>query len=190
MIASTNPPGDTQGGGEPISVPMEKLDELVRLVGESAAAQMRVECMLTERLGVDPAGVAEFRELSRVLNDLQERTMRVRMVPVSTVTDQLHRAVRDLARSLGKQVRWEVWGDDTELDRGVLQHLADPLLHLVRNAVDHGVESPEDRLATDKEPQATVRLSDAARVGSDHRRHRRRPRDRRRARASPRRNVA
>ncbi|MBV9659549.1 MAG: response regulator [Acidimicrobiales bacterium] len=151
---------------EAVHVPMDRLDELVRLVGETAAAQLRVGCMLTERFGLDPVSVAEFRELSRVVNDLQERTMRVRMVPVSTVTDQLHRAVRDLSRSLGKQVSWEVRGADTELDRGVLQHLADPLLHLVRNAVDHGVESPDDRVAAGKKPQAAVRLH-AMQLGSE-----------------------
>ncbi len=92
--------------------------------------------------------------------------MRARMVPVSTITDPLHRAVRDLARSLGKRVRWEARGEDTELDRGVLQHLADPLLHLVRNAVDHGVETPAERVAAGKDEEATVRLH-AMQLGSE-----------------------
>ena len=147
-------------------VPVSRLDELVRLVGESAAAHLRVGRMLTERLDVDAATVAEFRDLSRVLNDLQERTMRARMVPVSTITDQLHRAVRDVARSVGKTVEWEVRGGDTELDRGVLQQLADPLLHLVRNAVDHGIETPAERLAAGKPEQAVVRLH-AMQLGSE-----------------------
>src|SRR5205085_1419675 len=111
--------------GETIMVP-------VRLVGESAAAHLRMGRMLGERLTVDPGTVSEFRDLSLVLNDLQERTMRARMVPVATVTDQLHRTVRDLARAQGKDVRWEVRGEETELDRSVPRQLADPLLHLVR----------------------------------------------------------
>ena len=149
-----------------VMVPLERLDELIRLVGESAAAHLRVGRLLWERLGVAPTGIPEFSELSRTLNDLQERTMRTRMVPVTTMTDQLHRAVRDLARTLGKDVAWEVRGGDTELDRGVLRQLSDSLLHLVRNAVDHGVETPKERLAAGKPPQARIVLS-AMQVGSE-----------------------
>ena len=141
-----------------VVVPVSRLDELVRLVGESAAAHLRIGRMLSERLDVEPGTVSEFRDLSRVLNDLQERTMRARMVPVSTITDSLHRAARSLARSLGKSVRWEVRGGDTELDRSVLQQLADPLLHLVRNAVDHGIETPAERAAAGKPEQASLVL--------------------------------
>jgi two-component system chemotaxis sensor kinase CheA len=149
-----------------VMVPLERLDELIRLVGESAAAHLRVGRLLWERLGVAPTGIPEFSELSRTLNDLQERTMRTRMVPVTTMTDQLHRAVRDLARTLGKEVAWEVRGGDTELDRSVLRQLSDSLLHLVRNAVDHGVETPEERLAAGKPPQARIVLH-AMQVGSE-----------------------
>ncbi len=154
------------GVGETIVVPAGRLDEIVRLVGESAAAHLRLGRMLSDRHGLDPSSVSEFRELSRVLNDLQERTMRARMVPVATITDQLHRAVRDLGRSLGKSVVWDVRGEETELDRGVLQQLADPLMHLVRNAVDHGIESPEERVARGKPVEATVRLH-AMQLGSE-----------------------
>ena len=151
---------------EVVRVPLARLDELVRLVGESASANLRFGRLLSERLGVDPAAIDEVRDLSRVLNDLQERTMRVRMVPVATITDGLQRAVRDVARSTGKDVRWEVRGEDTELDRGVLQQLSDPLLHLVRNAVDHGIESPGERAAVGKPEQAVVRLH-AMQLGSE-----------------------
>lgn len=153
-------------GGETVRVPLSRLDEIVRLVGETAAAHLRVGRVLGERLGVDPASIDEVRDLSRVLNDLQERTMRARMVPVATITDSLRRAVRDVARATGKDVAWEARGEDTELDRGVLQQLADPLLHLVRNAVDHGVDSAEERLAAGKPLQATVRLH-AMQLGSE-----------------------
>src|SRR2546423_56836 len=149
-----------------VMVPLERLDELIRLVGESAAGHLRMGRLLWERLGLEPTGIPEFSELSRTLNDLQERTMRTRMVPVATMTDQLHRAVRDLARTLGKDVAWEVRGGDTELDRSVLRQLSDSLLHLVRNAVDHGVETPEERLAAGKPPQARILLS-AMQVGSE-----------------------
>jgi two-component system chemotaxis sensor kinase CheA len=162
----STPPRPSHSDSDTVMVPVERLDELVRLVGESAAAHLRIGRMMGERLAVDPGTVSEFRDLSVVLNDLQERTMRTRMVPVATVTDQLHRTVRDLARSQGKPVRWEVRGDETELDRSVLQQLADPLLHIVRNAVDHGIESPEERAAAGKPEQATVRLH-AMQLGSE-----------------------
>lgn len=152
--------------GETLLVPVSRLDELVRLVGESASANLRLGRLLSERLAVNPGTLAEFRDLSRTLNDLQERTMRARMVPVATITEPLRRAVRDLARSLGKQVRWEDRGTDTELDRSVLQQLADPLLHLVRNAVDHGLESPAERAAAGKPPVASLVLQ-AMQLGSE-----------------------
>jgi two-component system chemotaxis sensor kinase CheA len=166
-VASVASPSRTRRAEtETINVSVARLDELVRLVGESAAARLRIGQMLNERLGVEVGSVPELRDLSRVLNELQEKTLRARMVPVSTITDQLHRAVRDLSRSLDKRVRWEVRGDDTELDRGVLQHLADPLVHLVRNAVDHGIEPPADRRAAGKDEEATVRLH-AMQLGSE-----------------------
>jgi two-component system chemotaxis sensor kinase CheA len=159
---------DAAGGavGGVVMVPMERLDELVRLIGESASAHLRVGRMLKDRFGVDPASAAEFNELSRSLNDLQDRTMRTRMVPVATITDRLQRAVRDLSRAQGKSIRWETRGTDTELDRGVLNQLSDSLLHLVRNAVDHGIEPAEARAAAGKPAQATVRLH-AMQLGSE-----------------------
>jgi two-component system, chemotaxis family, sensor kinase CheA len=149
-----------------IGVPVERLDELTRLVGETASAHLRIGRMLKDRFKIDPATATEFNEMSRLLNDLQDRAMRTQMVPISTITDQLHRAVRDLARSQGKNVRWEARGTDTELDRGVLHKLSDSLVHLVRNAVDHGIELPEERQRAGKDPQATVRLH-AMQLGSE-----------------------
>ena len=167
-----------------IMVPVERLEELVRLVGEAASAHLRVGRMLQDRFGVDPSRFTEFNDLSRLLNELQDRAMRTQMVPVATITDRLHRAVRDLARAQGKDVRWEVEGEHTELDRGVLHQLADSLLHLVRNAVDHGIESPERaprRRQALHGDRAAAR--DAARFRGDHRGHRRRAGHRRRRRA-------
>ena len=135
-------------------VPLERLEELTRLVGETASAHLRIGRMLKDRFKIDPATCTEFNELSRLLNDLQDRAMRTQMVPVSTITDQLHRAVRDLSRAQGKNIRWEARGTDTELDRGVLHQLSDSLMHLVRNAVDHGVELPE---RTPKRPASPPR---------------------------------
>ena len=173
--------GSADGSGT-VMVPVERLDELVRMVGEAAAAHLRVGRVFTERIGVEAANLSEFAELSRLLNGLQERAMRTRMVPVSTITDSLQRAVRDAARSLGKDVRWEVRGEDTELDRGVLHQLADSLLHLVRNAVDHGIDTPEQRAdGRQAGPGRGATARDATRFGGHHRRQRRRRRRRPRA---------
>lgn len=149
-----------------VLVSMDRLDELIRLVGESATAHLRVGRMLTERFGVDPASIAEFGELSRSVNDLQDRAMRTRMVPIATITDQLQRAARDLARSQGKKLRWEVRGTETELDRGVLGRLAESLVHIVRNAVDHGLEAPDERRAAGKPESGTICLH-AMQLGSE-----------------------
>jgi two-component system chemotaxis sensor kinase CheA len=149
-----------------VMVPVERLEELTRLVGEAASAHLRVGRLLKDRFDVDPATVSEFNDVSRSINDLHDRAMRTQMVPVSRVTDQLHRAARDLARTQGKEIRWEVEGASTELDRAVLHRLSDSLVHLVRNAVDHGVETPEERERAGKERQATVRLQ-AMQLGSE-----------------------
>lgn len=147
-------------------VPVARVDEIVRLVGESAAAQLRLGRLIGERLHEDALQVAEFRDLGRVLHELQEAARRSRMVPVLTITGALHRAVRHAARALGKDVLWQIEGGTTELDRTVLEQLTDPLLHLIRNAVDHGIESPEERLLAGKPAQARVSLH-AAQRGSE-----------------------
>jgi two-component system chemotaxis sensor kinase CheA len=146
-------------------VPVARIDELNRLVGEASAAQLRVGHVFGSELHLDPDGITEYRELTKVINQLQEVTERTRMVPVGTLEPILHRTVRDVARAAGKNVRWEVIGEGIEVDRGVLEELVSPLLHLVRNSVGHGVEMPAQRLAAGKPEQAVVRL-DATQVGS------------------------
>ncbi len=148
-----------------LEVPVARIDELNRLVGEASAAQLRVGHVFGSELHLDPDAVTEYRELTKVINQLQEVTERTRMVPVGTLEPILHRTVRDVARAAGKDVRWEVTGEDVEVDRGVLEELVSPLLHLVRNSVGHGVELPEQRLAAGKTSQAVVGLH-AAQVGS------------------------
>lgn len=142
--------------GETARVAVDRLDELVRLAGESAAAHQRVADLVATHLGFDPYAVPEMRALSRLLTDLQERALRARMLPVDAVAAALRRAVRDAARRSGKLVACEVRGGDTELDRTVHEVLADALIHLVRNAVDHGIEDPHSRLSAGKPEQGTV----------------------------------
>jgi two-component system, chemotaxis family, sensor kinase CheA len=148
-----------------LEVPVARIDELNRLVGEVSAAQLRVGHVFGSELRLDPDAITEYRELTKVINQLQEVTERTRMVPVGTLEPILHRTVRDIARSAGKNVRWEMLGEDIEVDRGVLEQLVSPLLHLVRNSIGHGVETPEQRVAAGKPEQAVVRLH-ATQVGS------------------------
>ncbi|MDP9416254.1 MAG: response regulator, partial [Actinomycetota bacterium] len=164
--AHTAAPPNAAAAAEALAVPVSRLDELVRLVGEAAGAKLRLGAYITEHVGVDPGEVDEFRELSGIVNELQERTSGTRMVPVRTLADRLHRAVRDVARTQGKDIRWEVRGGETELDLAVLAKLAEPLVHIVRNAVDHGIETPERRVAAGKPATAQVLLH-ASRAGSE-----------------------
>jgi two-component system chemotaxis sensor kinase CheA len=148
-----------------LAVPVARIDELNRLVGEASAAQLRVGQVLGLELHSDPDAVSEYRELTKVLNQLQEVSERTRMVPIGTLEPILHRTVRDAARHAGKLVRWAITGDDVEVDRGVLEQLAAPLQHLVRNAVGHGIELPARRVALGKPEEGVVKVH-AAQVGS------------------------
>jgi two-component system chemotaxis sensor kinase CheA len=148
-----------------LDVPVARIDELNRLVGEVSAAQLRVGHIFGSELQQNPDAITEYRELTKVINQLQEVTERTRMVPVGTLGAILHRTVRDTARSLGKKVRWELLGEDVEVDRGVLEQLVSPLLHLVRNSIGHGIEPPAVRLVAGKPEEAVVRLH-ATQVGS------------------------
>ena len=145
----------TQGDASSIRVSVEKLDRLVNLVGELVIT----EAMLTQQHGV-------FPELSRHTRNLQEAVMAIRMVPISAVFSRFPRVVRELSQRLGKEVEIRMSGETTELDRGMIEKITDPLTHLVRNAVDHGVETPEARRAAGKPACATVSLSASQRGGS------------------------
>ncbi|MGQ0844753.1 MAG: hybrid sensor histidine kinase/response regulator [Sporichthyaceae bacterium] len=148
-----------------IAVRVERLDDMARLVGECATAQLRLGQVLVGR-GVDPLTVTEYRRLTRLLGELQQQAMGALTVPVATVTEMLQRTVRAVARETGKLVRWEVRGEDTDVDRNMLEHLTGALLHLVRNAVDHGLEDPTTRRAAGKPEEGTVRLH-AMQLGSE-----------------------
>jgi two-component system, chemotaxis family, sensor kinase CheA len=168
---AANPPAATvradrkPAAAATLEVPVARIDELNRLVGEASAAQLRVGHVFGSEMRLDPDAVTEYRELTKVINQLQEVTERTRMVPIGTLEPILHRTVRDIARAAGKNIRWEMVGEDIEVDRGMLEELVSPILHLVRNSVGHGVELPAQRLAAGKPEQAVVRLH-ATQVGS------------------------
>ena len=150
----------THAGDGPRSVKVDtvKLDYLVDMVGELVIAQSLV------RHDPDLAAASSARltrnltQLTRITGDVQRVAMAMRMVPVGQLFQRMARLVRDLARKSGKRVNLELSGEDTELDRNLVEELADPLMHMVRNAVDHGAEPPEARLAASKSPTARIDL--------------------------------
>jgi two-component system, chemotaxis family, sensor kinase CheA len=157
-----------KGGGEhsSIRVSIEKIDELINTVGELVITQ----AMLSE-LGrkLDGSLAEQFRsglnQLERNMRELQESVMRVRMLPISFTFSRFPRMVRDLAQRLGKQIELKMTGEQTELDKTVLEKIGDPLVHLVRNSIDHGIESPEARVKAGKSATGIVHLDACHRGG-------------------------
>ena len=139
-----------------IRVDVALLDTLMNLVGELVLARNQILRLSTTGQGAAMTGTSQ--RLSLITTELQERVMKTRMQPIGNVWNKLPRVVRDLALSGGKRVRVEMDGKDTELDRTIIEAIKDPLTHLVRNAVDHGIESPEQRLAAGKPAEGRVTL--------------------------------
>ena len=142
-----------------IRVSVEKVDQLINLVGELVITQ----AMLAEAASNFDPVVAEkllagIDLLSRNTRDLQESVMSIRMLPMSMVFSRFPRVVRDLAGKLGKQIEMKTVGESTELDKGLIEKIADPMNHLVRNSLDHGIETPEKRVAAGKNPKGTLTL--------------------------------
>lgn len=143
-----------------IRVDINKIDRMVNMVGELVITQ----AMIMQRLKELPQEhleklVSGVSELSRHTRELQEAVMSVRMQPVSSVFSRMPRIVRDLSRKLKKNVRIEMKGEATEIDKTVIEQLSDPLTHMIRNSVDHGIEIPETRVANGKAPEGTIVLS-------------------------------
>ncbi len=150
--------------GNVVRVDLQRLDELMRLVGELVLSRARLEESIRRLDGVaPPAEVRGLREatavIERQLRDLREGVMRVRMVPVREVFARMQFVVRDLMRDVGKQVSLRFSGEETQIDKYVVERIMDPLLHLVRNAVGHGLESPEERLAAGKPAEGQLHLA-------------------------------
>ncbi|NDW05586.1 chemotaxis protein CheA [Jiella pacifica] len=144
-----------------LRVPAERLDELMDRVGELVIAQARLSQLAVSRH--DPALVSIAEDIERLTSSLRDTTMGTRMVPIGTLFGRFRRLVHDLSRDLGKQVTLVTSGEETELDKTVIEQLADPLVHLIRNAMDHGIEPSAERRASGKGDTATLRLSAAHR---------------------------
>jgi len=153
-----NVPNQSPDSGS-IRVSIDKVDALINMVGELVITQSMLgqlgETFDMTRVEALRAGLAQ---LERNTRELQESVMRIRMLPISVVFNRFPRLVRDLSRKLGKQVNLELHGEQTELDKTVLEKIGDPLVHLVRNAIDHGLELPDRRVASGKHPTGTLRL--------------------------------
>jgi two-component system, chemotaxis family, sensor kinase CheA len=157
-VASLAPVGlDLSRAAATVRVDAERLDELMHLMGELVVKRTQVEALVAD--AVVPGLAAAMQELTRCSQALQAIVMEVRMIAVEAVFMRLPRLVRDLSAKLGKQVELELVGQDTELDRTVVDALGDPLVHLVRNAIDHGLESATEREAAGKSPTGTLRIS-------------------------------
>lgn len=140
-----------------IRVDAYKLDDMVALVGELVIAQARLMQLSAQSHNPQLQGVAE--ELELLSSSLRDRTLSMRMLPIGTTFDRFRRLVRDLSHELGKEVELHTHGADTELDKTVIEQLGDPLVHLLRNSIDHGLESPEQRIAAGKPSKGTIVLS-------------------------------
>ena len=141
---------------ESIRVDLRVLDELVNLVGELVLARNQILQFTSDR--PDRAFGAAVQRLDLITSELQDGVMRIRMQPIEQVWNRFRRVVRDLGAACGKQVRLEMEGSHTELDKTLLEAIKDPLTHLVRNALDHGLEAPDRRVAIGKPPEGVVRL--------------------------------
>jgi len=150
-----------------LRVDIEKLDHMLSLTGEIAIAQGRLRRMIDELKTDSGRKLLEVqREIESLQKDLQEQVMGVRLVPVGPLFQQFARSVRDMSQSHEKLARLEIVGADVEVDTRVLEHLKDPLLHMIRNAVDHGIESPQARRAKGKKPSGLLRLTAFHKAGN------------------------
>ncbi|TBW37614.1 chemotaxis protein CheA [Siculibacillus lacustris] len=140
-----------------VRVPAERLDELMERVGELVITQSRLRQISVA--SSDPSVKAVAEEIERLVLELRDTTMGIRMVPIGSLFGRFRRVVHDLSRDLGKQVELIMQGEETELDKTVIEQLNDPLVHMIRNAIDHGLEDPQERLAAGKSHSGRMVLS-------------------------------
>jgi two-component system, chemotaxis family, sensor kinase CheA len=167
-VGRRSTPREEKGGGEltdlnlrtrTLRVDLDRLDQMLDLVGEIAVARGRLrEILENEGPGDREAALEVLGDADRLELSLQELVLKVRMIPVGPTFHQFARTVRDMARARGKDVRFLIEGEDVEVDMTVIERMRDPLTHMVRNAVDHGIETPNARKKAGKDPQGTIRL--------------------------------
>lgn len=160
--AAAPTPAPAAAVSQSIRIDLSKLDKLIDGVGELVIAQ----AMLAQRLSNDNlAHIEELSMLDGLVRDIQEHAMAFRAQPIGSVFNRVPRLLRELSSSTGKHVKLEVNGENTELDKTVIERLGEPLTHLIRNAVDHGIEGAEERRAAGKDPEGTLTLSAEQKAG-------------------------
>lgn len=140
-----------------VRVDTGKLDGLINLVGELVTNRTRI--LELSKDTSDQAMATASEQLSHITVELQSAVMKLRMVPIKQVFDRFPRMVRDLSKEKGKNICFEIYGEETELDRSIVNQIGEPLVHLIRNAVDHGIESAQERLQANKVPEGRVTLA-------------------------------
>jgi two-component system chemotaxis sensor kinase CheA len=139
-----------------VRVDIRKLDDLMNLVGELVISRSRLEALGAEIASKDLDEVVEH--VARLTLDLRDNVLKARMVPIETVFSRFPRLIRDLSKELSKEIDLEIGGGETELDRTLIDEIGDPLVHIIRNAVDHGIESPEERQKANKPAKGKITL--------------------------------
>lgn len=156
----------TQTAQSIISVSVTKLDRLMDVVGEMVIS----EAMVIQNPDLQGLELYNFhkaaRQLNKITTEIQDIVMSIRMVPLSVTFNKMHRIVRDMCKKLEKDVKFEIIGDATEVDKNIIEHISDPLMHIVRNSIDHGIETSSERLAKGKQKMGLVTL-EAKNSGSD-----------------------
>lgn len=149
-----------------INVDVDKLDLLMNLVGELVVS----EAMVTQNPELKSLNIQSIEkaadQMRKIINEIQDNVMEIRMVPLSMTFQRMNRIVRDMSVKTKKEVELVLIGQETEVDKNIIEHIADPLMHLIRNAIDHGIESPQDRKRTGKDEKGTVTL-EAKNSGGD-----------------------
>ncbi len=148
---------DAGGRGRQIRVDLRRLDALMKHVGELVVAKNRLTALSGE--AGDPTLVELSERVARLVSAMQSEVLAARMTPVGEVFERFPRLARDLSRDLGKRIRFDMEGEEIELDRSILDEIGDPLLHLIRNAADHGIEPPEQRVSAGKSAEGRILLS-------------------------------
>ena len=143
---------------EKIKVSTTRLDNLINMTGELVIAQSMVAEETSTKLTSEPELSRKVNHQGKLTRELQELSMSMRMVPIAGVFQKMARLVRDLSRKAGKKINFNTLGEETELDRNIVDKIADPLVHMIRNSVDHGIESPEERTKAGKNPDGKVEL--------------------------------
>lgn len=141
-----------------ISVDVNKLDKLMNLVGELVIS----EAMVTKNSDLAGLQLENFNKAARQhrkrLSDLQDVVMSIRMVSLAPTLNKMNRIVRDMCKKLNKEAEFEIIGQDTEVDKNIIEHIGDPLMHIIRNSMDHGIEAPEERIAKGKPPKGKITI--------------------------------